>query len=263
MIPRLALILALLMVVGCATPQPPATPIVLFVTATPAPITPDAAPNFSPTPVIAPLINLTLTPRPSATATAVPLPTLAPTLTPSFTATYTDTPEPTFAARACSLAPQGGFAAIYNRQPALQQALGCAQSAALPVNSAVQDFESGRMLWVSALADVPASTIYAIFNSGQYVRYADTWAEGVDPTVPSGAEGAPAGRTAPIRGFGKVWALNPAARNGLGWALGAENGTGAQIQRFERGEMVFVGALNQTFIFLAQGGAWRADPTPF
>jgi hypothetical protein len=256
---RVALFSIVLMLVGCSAPQPPTTPIVLFVTATSQPPTPD----FSPTPVIAPLLNLTLTPRPTATATPVPLPTLAPTLTPSFTATYTDTPEPTFAVRACTIAPQGGFAALYNRDPALQQALGCAQSIAVPVNSAVQEFENGRMVWISALADVPSGTIYAIFNTGQYARYADTWLEGVDPVQPSLGEGAPSGRIAPIRGFGKVWALNAAARNGLGWALAPESGTGAQVQRFERGELVFVAALNQTYVFLAQGSRWRLENAPF
>ncbi|PJF42748.1 MAG: hypothetical protein CUN50_02810 [Candidatus Thermofonsia Clade 1 bacterium] len=256
---RVALLLSLLLLVGCGAPQPAMTPIILFVTATPEPPTL----SFSPTPVIAPLLNLTLTPRPTSTPTPVPMPTRAPTLTPSFTATYTDTPEPTFAARACTIAPQGGFAAIYNREPALQQALGCAQSAAVPVNAAIQDFENGRMLWVSALADLPTGTIYAILNTGQYLRYADTWVEGVDPVQPVGIESAPSGRLAPIRGFGKAWALNAAARNSLGWALGAESGTGAQVQRFERGEMIFIAALNQTYVFMAQGSLWRLENAPF
>lgn len=258
---RLAFGLLALMLASCAGIPPTVTPPVLFVTATPEPATP--TPNISPTPVIAPLLNLTLTPRPTSTPTPVRLPTLTPTFTPSFTATYTDTPAPTFAPRACILAPQGGFAVLYNRDPALQGALGCAQSLAVPVNGAVQDFENGRMIWISALADVPTGTIYAIFNTGQYIRYADTWIEGVDPVQPSGGEGAPSGRVAPIRGFGKVWALNAAARSGLGWALGTESGTGAQVQRFERGEMVYVGALNQTYVFLAQGGVWRLENVPF
>jgi hypothetical protein len=59
-----------------------------------------------------------------------------------------------------------------------------------------------------------------------------------------------------------VWRSNPPVRGGLGWALGAEAGTSAQIQRFERGEMVFVAAVGQTFIFVG-GANWRTDPTPF
>lgn len=102
---RLALALLTLILTGCTGLQPTATPVVLFVTATPEPPTP--TPNLSPTPVIAPLLNLTLTPRATSTPTPVRLPTLAPTFTPSFTATYTDTPEPTFALSACTLAPQG------------------------------------------------------------------------------------------------------------------------------------------------------------
>jgi serine/threonine-protein kinase len=116
------------------------------------------------------------------------------------------------------------------------------------------------MVWASQYADQPIEVIYALYNNGTYQRYVDDWVEGIDPMA--GAENPPAGKLAPIRGFGKVWRINPPVQQGLGWATTNENGTSGQIQRFERGEMIFVAALNQTFIFIG-GTTWRLDGTPF
>lgn len=265
---RLCGVLAALLLSGCRILEAPTTPAPIIVTATPFPVTPTATdtpsgPTRTPTPVLGPIANITTSPRPLPTATKTPLPTSPPTLTPSFTPTFTESPArvPTVNVGACGVQPQGGFATIYNRDAALRQALGCAIGPAVPVGSAVQDFESGRMVWAAQLADVPQRAIYAVYNSGQYGRYNDTWTEGVDPINHPGSEGAPPGRQAPIRGFGKVWIANGPVRSGLGWAIGPETGTGGQMQRFERGEMFFVASLNQTFIFA--NGTWRLDPTPF
>lgn len=263
-----------LILVACGenTSAPTLTPPILFITATPEPTnTPLIA--FTATPVIAPLPAVTRPPRPTTTNTPTPVPTLAPSLTPSFTVTYTETPFTAVApgiiggggvlppAGACIGTAQGGFANILSRDAGLAAALGCATSAAVPVTAAVQDFENGRMLWVSSLADIPGGAIYAAFNVGRYERYADTWNEAVDPIQPAVQEAPPSGKTVPIRGFGKVWGSSPSARAGLGWALGGESGTGGQIQRFAGGEMIYIAGLNQTFIFVA--GTWRLDPTPF
>jgi hypothetical protein len=263
---RLTILLTIsLLAAGCGIIEPPRTPTPIYVTATPPPVTPTDTPPPAPSPVIAPLASAVAPSNLFPTATGTPLPTTAPTLTPSFTATFTESPAPTLNAKTCTVAPQGGFAAIYSANPSLQQALGCAMGPAVAVNSAVQEFESGRMIWTSQVGDLPPGAIYALFNAGTYQRFADNWVEGSDPVDAPGGSSPPAGRTAPIRGFGKVWGLNPSVRNGLNWALGGENGTGAQMQRFERGEMLFVAALNQTFIFAGTptGGTWRADKTPF
>ncbi|MBX3065660.1 MAG: hypothetical protein KF726_21970 [Anaerolineae bacterium] len=273
---RYFFLLLLILLTSCEGLNPPATVEVVYITATPLPTD---TPIASETPVIggAATPDLTLaavvatwTPNPALaqistlpTSTPTPPASKQPTLTPSFTITFTDSPAPTTDAlqpSACVVPAAGGFAAIFTRDTAIQAALGCPISGAFAINSATQDFENGRMVWISQFADVPAEVIYAVFNNGAYGRYDDTWVEGVDPL--SGGEAAPAGLTEPIRGFGKVWRANPAVRSTLGWARSAEAGTTAQIQRFERGEMVFIASLGQTIIFVG-GTSWRAETTPF
>jgi serine/threonine-protein kinase len=267
---RLRILLLSIVVVltaGCSALGPRATSTPIFVTATSAPVaelptsTTESTAVFGPTqdpnatPVMLPTIG---------TATTTPIPSLPPSLTPTFTATYTESPEPrrTAAVRACTTVPQGGFATIYNRDAALKQALGCPVSAAVAINSAVQQFDNGRMVWASQLADAPTKVIYVVYNNNTFQRYTDSWIEGADPE--STGEIAPPGRVTPIRGFGKVWHNNASVKNGLGWAAGPEAGTPGQIQRFERGEMLFVASIGQTFVFIGSGaGTWRTDGTPF
>jgi hypothetical protein len=46
-----------------------------------------------------------------------------------------------------------------------------------------------------------------------------------------------------VRGFGKVWRSEAAVRERLGWATAREQGITAQVQRFERGTMLWVNGL--------------------
>lgn len=262
------LIAALALAGACNTEQPLPTLMVLYVTATPEPSdTPE--PTLPPSPVVPTVALPTI--EPSTATPTPPPPTLPPTLTPSFTPTFTETPGPSPAPGvvagsgqnpgACTGGPGGGFAAIYNSDPTLAAALGCAVGAPIAITSAVQDFETGRMVWASQLGEVPQRVIYAVYNNGTYQRFDDTWNEGIDPVAAPGSEGAPPGRSAPIRGFGKVWASNQAVRNALQWALSGEAGAPAQIQRFQRGEMLYISSLNQTYVFA--NGAWRLDPRAY
>jgi hypothetical protein len=260
-----ALALAVLLAAGCE--NAPRTPVVIYITATPAPVavlptsTPDAIQTALFGPTFAETAPVTFRPLPTSTRTVAPPP--PPSLTPTFTPEFTDTPPPRAAtagpARACAIRMQpNGFTTIYERDRTIQAALGCPQSGPVAISSATLAFENGQMLWASAFADQPRKVIYALFNNGGYGRFDDTWFDGAD-AVDTG-ESAPPGKAAPMRGFGKVWKNNPAARS-LGWAIGAENGTTGQIQRFDRGEMLYVAALSQTFIFV--DGRWRADGTQF
>lgn len=252
-----------LLVGGCGLTDPRrGTPAVTFVTATPAPVTADGSAPIAVlnTPVLAEAITATPFVPDLPTATRTGQPTSRPTLTPSFTVTYTESPEPTQRVQKCNATPQGGFATIYGKDPGLQRSLGCAIGNAAPITAANQDFESGRMIYASQLGEQPIRVIYVLYNNGSFQRYDDTWIENVDPAN-TGAN-PPPGRLAPIRGFGKVWNNNPAVRSGLGWATNTEQGAPAQSQRFERGEMVFLSSLKQTFI-LVGGQPWRVDSTPF
>lgn len=238
---------------GCGPVQLVVTPTPIYVTATQ--IAELLTPTDTATPVIAPVATALAGP----TVTRTPI-RLEPTLTPSFTLTFTDSPAPSRKAPVCKTAPQGGFATIYGKDPALQAALGCAASPAVAIPSASQSFEGGRMVWVGQLAELPTKVIYVVYNSGTYQRYDDTWVENVDPAT--GSDVPPPGKAAPVRGFGKVWRSNLPVKSGLGWANGAEAGTSGQIERFERGEMLFVAGLGQTYVFV-NGNTWRVEQIPF
>ncbi|HRE49087.1 MAG TPA: hypothetical protein PLD47_15270, partial [Aggregatilineales bacterium] len=240
-------------------PTPPPTPVeIIYITATPERPPETLTPSPVPSPVLAAVELITRTPL-FPTATKTPQPAVPPTETQTFTPTYTESPlppgttlvfsggvpvfpvpggvgVPIGGSGTCLGGGQGGFAAIAARDTTM----GCAVGAAVGVNTAVQDFEGGRMVWVSAVGDIPAGAIYVLYNTGGYQRFADTWIEGVDSVDAPGGGGAPPGRSAPIRGFGKVWGVNSSVRAALGWALGGEQGGTAQVQRFAAGEMVYV-----------------------
>ncbi len=265
-------IVMLVLLSGCSVfdgTRPTQTPI--YITATPAPT---ETPVLADTAVLGPTIGATLTWTPLPSATKTPVPTDVPTLTPSFTPEFTDTPTPkvkatTAIARVpvsgngggtCVTALQpNGFTTIYQRDQSVRTALGCPLSQPIAIGSAIEAFENGLMLWAASLADQPHKVIYTVFNSGSYGRFDDTWTEGVDQS--NTGENPPADRRAPVRGFGKVWHFNPTVRSGLGWALNDEVGISAEIQRFERGEMLYVSSSNQTYIFA--NGTWRVDQTRF
>jgi hypothetical protein len=263
------ILVSALLMSGCSLPfvpqRPTAAPI--FVTATPIPteILPATA-----TPAMTAVLGATL----AAQAATVQLPTLSTatltlparkiTLTPSFTPTFTESPLPKgtkASVVSCSVAPQGGFAVIYTQDAALAAQLGCPVSSAVPIQSATLNFQNGAMVWASQLADVPGKVIYTLFNNGTYQRFSDVWTEGVNPETTG--ETAPAGFNAPVRGFGKIWHENAAVKNALGWATTTEVGTAGTIQRFERGEMIFVASVGQTYIFVAGSNAWRIMPVGF
>jgi hypothetical protein len=257
---------------GCSVLGPHPTPQPIFVTATPVAALPTDTATAVETPVLGP------TPAGTTTEEAAIFPTLEPgtatiaptkpdTQTPTFTLTYTDSPMPGTAKPAgtpvkCAAPPPGGFGTIFSKDANLQKALGCPVGNTVPITSDAQQFENGKMLWASQFGDQQQRMIYVVYNSGTFQRFADNWTEKVDPETTG--ETAPAGRNTPVRGFGKVWHNNSSVKNGLGWATNTEAGTPGQIQRFERGEMLFVTSLGQTFIFInGTPNSWRADATPF
>ncbi|MBN1286824.1 MAG: hypothetical protein JXB47_15600 [Anaerolineae bacterium] len=241
---------------GLAPAQSSPTPTA---TITPAPT---LTPTF--TPVVMPSRIASPTPAVTSTYTLTPTFTPPPSATPSFTPT--DTPGPGDAP-ACS-PPAGGFGLIYQGDSTLQRMLGCptgpnagAPSEAWTIQTAVQPYENGLMVWVSQLGWEPQKIIYVLFNDGTYQRYLDAWQDGMPE---SGGETPPEGRFEPVRGFGKIWREQAGVRGRLGWALQPESGGPGQIQRFARGEMVYLSQAGQTYIFV-QGSpsTWRTNPTPF
>jgi hypothetical protein len=261
------LIALVILLTGCGARARP-TPEPIYVTATPLPVL------ETPTPEITDVLGATavftdgLAVLPTfPTATFTPFPTNKPTLTPSFTPSATESPTPKGTKTTpkspvnCPTAAQGGFATIYAQDVNLQAQLGCPVAPPIPVNSATLAFENGSMVWASQYGDSPGKVIYVLYANGSFQRFSDVWTEGVHPEHTG--EVAPQGLNAPGRGFGKIWHDNQAVKTALGWALNTEVGTGGQLQRFERGEMYFIAAVNQTYIFIAGANQWRTSPIPF
>ena len=188
---------------------------------------PTWAPASAGTPAAAVLAQESSTPWRTATptepvtetATASWTPTLSATatLTPTATATWTPTPEPQ---------PTCAVPADRELLPLQQgEGLGCAQQPARAVWTAWQPFERGAMLWRS-----DTRTVTVLYGNGTQETLADQWDGRAYSTGP-----APAGKVAPTRGFGWIWASRPQVAEGLGWGLQPEKGFCAWLQEFEGG----------------------------
>lgn len=276
------------LVSGCGLLQdapPTVTPI--YITATPEPVIVPIVATETPaaTSVLAGTSEALLPTRgPERTATFTPPGPI--TQTPTFTPTTTNTPVtpgPVVyppvgeapgasggagvvagsssgggARTGCATVPGGAIGALYQSDPSIAAAIGCPLAGApSAVGSAYQPFQNGVMIWVSSLGAAPQSAIYALYGSGTYQRFNDTFLEGVDPS--SGGMVPPSGLIEPVRGFGKVWRDNPTARDTLGWAQTGESGGTAEILLFERGEMLRVPQAGQTYILITGApGTWSA-----
>jgi hypothetical protein len=161
----------------------------------------------------------------------------------------------------CPFPPPGGFGAVYLADPTLNQQLGCPIGQPPNVTtstSATQVFERGSMMWLQGVPNL----IYALFNSGRFQRFDDTYNPNADPFT--GGETPPPGMREPVRGFGKVWRQYPNVRADLGWALSEEMGNTATLQRFDRGQMLYLPQRGDILVLVEDPGgltgAWRAIP---
>lgn len=281
------LLVGLLAMSACDVINPPPPPAPIYVTATRPPqfLIVTNTPTPSPSPVLAPTLPDEAQNSPSevsvlsspelnnAIMTSEPAQI---TLTPTFTPTPTDTPATpgvgfgpvggvaVGGVASCPTPPQGNFASILDTNPELAALIGCPLGSGFPTNvsSAYQSYERGLMLWISALGEGGPSAIYAVYNNGTYQRFSDTWNEGQDPH--SGGAEPPSGLIEPIRGFGKVWRESAGVRDALGWARTDEQGGGATVQIFERGEMVAVSQNGLIYVLISgQPGTWTSFPGSF
>jgi hypothetical protein len=273
-----------------ASPTEPVTrtPVKIVASEPPTEIVPATA-----TPTVTPSTTITDTPTPTATDTPLPTDTEIPTadneglvalaqLALNATVLPPATLIPTAAQAAltatlppgviqippapttCTYPPPGGFATVFLSNPGLVAQIGCpvgVPPVAANIPSAAQVFEHGEMMWLQG----PPPVIYALFSSGRWQRYDDTFNANTDPF--SGGETAPPGLKEPVRGFGKVWRNSPEVRGGLGWATGDEAGGQAVVQLFDRGEMIYLPerGMIYTLVFDAGGlsGSWQAVPGSF
>ena len=245
-------------------------------------VTPSPTVLISDTPTVTPSTTITDTPTPTVTNTPLPsdtpfptadnegllalvqmaahatilpsnlIPAAAPTVPGAVVGGATVPPVmPT-----CSTPPSGGFAAVYNSDPSLAAQMGCALGV-ISFASASQTYQAGEMLWMQG----PPQAIYALFGTGRFTRYDDTYNAAVDPA--SGGETPPAGLIEPVRGFGKVWRTF-AEVHALGWATSDEKGGQSTAQIFERGQMVYLPQRGMIFVLITDNGGlnggWRAVP---
>jgi len=259
-------------------------------TATPTlpPITPSATTTPSETPTV--IASTTTTVTPSATITDTPTPTFTstPTITPTtppppdndavlslvalaaqatvlpqnliqpLAPTAAGVPSVVTAPASCPFPPSGGFGVVFASDSTLIQQIGCPSGVSASLSSASQLYERGGMFWLQG----PPPVIYALLGSGRFQRYDDTYNATTDPF--SGGEAPPPGLLEPVRGFGKVWRLNPDVRNGLGWAKNDEIGGTASVQLFDRGQMVYLPQRGEIIVMIYDPGnvtgIWRAVP---
>jgi hypothetical protein len=97
----------------------------------------------------------------------------------------------------------------------------------------VQDFERGRMFWLSSTNEV-----IVLFNDAQangndnrpaWVRVTNPWIPGMPENDP--ALQPPPGLDQPQQGFGMVWRTMPGVSDRIGWAVGGENSFTMTTQR--------------------------------
>lgn len=258
---------------ACDVFEPEATLTPIYVTATQDFIIVTNTFTPPPSPVLAPTVDVGQPTQISEVFTQPAPPTATPTVIITNTPTFTPTPSNTdeiegvppyvpvgigidedfqtqsFVQGACAVTVQGGFAAIYNNNPALAAQLSCPTSAANTVLSAYQPFERGAMVWVASQGSLPQSAIYTLFNNNNFQAFSDTWRDGVDP-VSGGQQPPAANLLEPVRGFGKIWRESGGVKDNLGWATSAENGNQAVIQQFERGTMIYLSQTGQTYILI-------------
>jgi hypothetical protein len=121
----------------------------------------------------------------------------------------------------------------------------------------IQRFEGGALLWLREFAsDVLSDGAIFVIAPGlggqelAWQRFLDPWREGQPTGV---VDLPPAGRYAPQRGFGSLWAGNAQVRAQLGWALAPEQGETGGYRRFQRGFLLYRPAVDQFFVVSDDG----------
>jgi hypothetical protein len=176
------------------------------------------------------------------------------------------TPLPQLPPPTCQYPPPPALNALLSSDGSLYASLGCALGnppIPQPLAAASQLFERGLMIYVASPTG-GQGVIYTMTTDGRFRRFDDTWLQGIDPD--SGGEAVPPGLLEPIRGFGKVWRLNPDVRAALGYAVIPEQGDTATVLDFSRGRALYIPARAATFLLLddalgggiPSSGTWRS-----
>lgn len=218
----------------------PSIPPIQFSTATPIQRAAPVIPTLTNVEIIATRPRIaTIAPQPSATPippTVTPIPSLTPLRLP-----------------ACSIPVDRRFLSMWS-DPTIYAPLGCPRNQGHTAQSAEEMFEGGSMLWRQ-----DTDQIYAIFNSGAWEDFTDTFVEN-DPEYSCSTPSSP---PSPRRGFSKVWCANSRVRSILGNALERERGFcmagGGQcevFQDFSGGFMFYSERFGRAYALL-NDGTWQ------
>jgi serine/threonine-protein kinase len=153
----------------------------------------------------------------------------------------------------CAMDTGSSFARV---DPSVNQRLGCPTGEEQRVESAVESFQGGFMLW---RAD--NNRAYVVLNNGKWDSYpksdADRFRDGVDPEYSCGTHTSP---PSPRRGFSKIWCNHSDVRSALGNATEYEQGFcmpggGAceGFQDFLNGMMYRSTRFSSIYVFFADG----------
>jgi hypothetical protein len=121
------------------------------------------------------------------------------------------------------------------------------------VNSSIQCFESGYMLWRS-----DTEMIYVLTNRGDSGR-AEAFTKPEYATLSEPSDEPPSGLVRPILGFGRVWQNLPGVRDELGWATSAENYYTAAISAPTASGIIEISIPGGGTVILSPG-AWTFGP---
>src|SRR5262249_561574 len=140
-----------------------------------------------------------------------------------------------------------------------QVATGCPAAtpdpASLPRGTGAEEqrFDKGTLVWIQ-----DTKSIYVLLDpsgqnrAGTVEVYPDNWHEGLADTDKSIVP--PAGRAAPVRGFGYLWLTNQHVRDELGWPL--VSGTGYTVLIVTQGNKTwFNGQAYNTYVIT--GNTWQ------
>jgi hypothetical protein len=154
-----------------------------------------------------------------------------------------------------------GFGKIWSEYPEVRKQVGCPTEREYAITEAAHErFEGGYMFWRQDI-----KKIYVFYGdpntdlTGTWQEYDDTWQEG-EP-LPKATATPPAGKYAPVRGFGKLWYSNSDVREKVGWAVEPEQGVTGAFQSFERGYALWTADKVIRFMYNDRGftdrGIWH------
>lgn len=139
-------------------------------------------------------------------------------------------------ANICKDMPPRGFGKLWLENESVQFPLLCPEN--YETNVAIQHFERGHMIYRGPLPLDRAyntGSVYALFEDGTAQAFCDC----ITQQTPEPAPTPPPGLYAPQMGFGKIWSMNSAVRERLGWATAPEKAIQrTDYQFFFRGLMV-------------------------